>query len=179
MFRPLRPVLGALALAGMPLSAMGDTGACQPLPNDLRFCPQDSAWQSARRIDLGGAIAFETGTHWLEIFDISEFGFDGLSHDAALDAIEAEGAEDAEGEGFEPPVFLGRESMNTAEFEATASLAQVDMGGGDFETMITVLVDAPGGRVLVSLDPGEDIAPDTLLEQTRTVLDWLRPANGG
>lgn len=176
MFRPLRPILAAMVLAGMPLSAMADAGACQPLPNDLQFCPQDSAWQSARRIDLGGAIAFETATHWLEIFDISELGFEELSHDAALDAIEAAGAED---EGYEPPVFLGRESLSTAQLEATASIARIDMGGGDFETMITVLVDAPGGRVLVSLDPGEDIAADALLDQTRMVLDWFHPANEG
>ncbi|MCC5991501.1 MAG: hypothetical protein JJT99_03160 [Rhodobacteraceae bacterium] len=170
----IMPVAAAISALLLPAGLWADTSPCQPLTAGFELC--DDAWSSARRVALSDGLALESGTHWLEVFALPPELPADMSLDDLMDMIEAENSGD---DGYEPTQFLGRAAFSTAELNAVTSTSKVDMGAGEMEYMVVALAEAAGRRIIVTLDTGGDSDAAGLQDQTRAVVEAIRPATGG
>lgn len=170
-----RSTFCAIALALMPGMALAEVD-CLPLPLDYVFCADGTAWPDARRIDMGDGVAFEAGDLWLEVFAVPE----DLPADMPLmDLLVLIQTESAEDEGYAPSELVDRSEFSTPYLTVAALTQRVDMGGGAMEHMVVMLAEGARGRIFVSLDPGMDVAADDLFADTQSLVELIRPANGG
>lgn len=170
----IMPAAAAIAALLLPAGLSADTSACTPLTAGFELC--DDAWSSARRVEMSDGVALENDPHWLEVFALPPDLTSDISLDDLMDMIEAENAGD---DGYEPTQFLGRTAFNTADMNAVSLTSKVDMGAGEMEYMVVVLAEAAGRHIIVTLDTGGDSDAAALQDQTRAVVEAIRPATGG
>ncbi len=179
MSEHLRPASLVAALAFAPVMAMAGTSGCQPLPLDFVLCAQGTDWETAEREDLSDGVLFTSARQWLEVFDMSELFPAGIPLDAILDQMEAEFAQEAKSHDVEAPLTLSRDRFSTDHLEIVSLTNRVALEPGEVESFVTMIAEAGGRRISISIDPGEDVDPELLFAATRAVAELIRPASGG
>lgn len=174
MSERIMPAAAAITALLLPAGLAADTSVCTPLTAGFELC--DDAWNNARRVEMSDGVALENDPHWLEVFALPPDLPAEMSLDDLMDMIEAENAGD---DGYEPTQFLGRAAFATADLNAVTSTSKVDIGAGEMEYMVVALAEAAGRRIIVTLDTGGDSDAAEMHDQTRAVVEAIRPATGG
>ncbi len=175
----LRSALFAASMALLPAVSWADTSGCRPLPQDFVLCAQGTEWETARLETLTDGVFFESTELWLEVFTLPEDYPVDASLDAILDLIEIEFTMETEAEGLEAPVTVSRDRFRTEYLDVAALTNRVAMEPGEIESFVTMVAEADGRRITISIDPGEDVPPEHLFDATRAIVELIRPASGG